>query len=209
MNIGGLRVGPLSGLALETFLHQARSAKPTYDHVGSTLDPERYGDKAMRCQFVDVGHGPEAFAAARRALRAWVPQLGLGARLEPPDQAVELGATVIVVLRCGPLRVLAPDRIVAVIDEPRRFAFAYGTLPGHPERGEESFTADHLDNDSGVTIRVQAEPGRVPARAVAPLVRRLQAAALGRYLAATASYVQAQTDVSGPDICPRPPPPSP
>jgi len=26
-------------------------------------------------------------------------------------------------------------RIVYVIDEPRRFSFAYGTLPGHAERG--------------------------------------------------------------------------
>ena len=30
-------------------------------------------------------------------------------------------------------------RVVAIVDEPDRFGFAYGTLPVHPEQGEESF----------------------------------------------------------------------
>jgi uncharacterized protein (UPF0548 family) len=37
------------------------------------------------------------------------------------------------------IRLRAPCRIVYVIDEPDRRGFAYGTLPGHPERGEEAF----------------------------------------------------------------------
>lgn len=198
MNIGGLRFGALPAPVLEKLLRQARSALPTYDHVGSTLDPDRYGDTAMRSHRLDIGYGPDAFVAARRALQSWVPQRGLGASIEPLDQPVELGATVIIVLRWGPVTVLAPDRIVAVLDEPRRFAFAYGTLPGHPERGEESFTVEHLASDVvRVIIRVQAKAGTAPARAAAPLVRRLQGVALQRYLAATASYVRTQIGTGG------------
>ena len=33
----------------------------------------------------------------------------------------------------------APCRVVYVIDEPDIRGFAYGTLPGHPESGEERF----------------------------------------------------------------------
>jgi uncharacterized protein (UPF0548 family) len=119
-----------------------------------------------------------------------VPHRGIGADVLPSGQLVELGATVLVILRWGPMFVVAPDRIVAVVDEPRRFAFAYGTLPGHPERGEESYTAEMRDDGTvRVTIRVQAGPATLPARVLAPVVRRLQAAALRGYLRAVADYV--------------------
>jgi hypothetical protein len=45
----------------------------------------------------------------------------------------------------GPITAIAPCRIVAVVDEPLRFGFAYGTLPGHPESGEEAFIIDNTD----------------------------------------------------------------
>jgi hypothetical protein len=51
--------------------------------------------------------------------------------------------------------VVCPCRVVHVVDEPRRRGFAYGTLPGHPEQGEESFTVTHEADDS-VVFRVAA-----------------------------------------------------
>ena len=41
-----------------------------------------------------------------------------------------------------------PARVVYVIDEPLRKGFAYGTLPGHPETGEEAFIVEYRDDDS-------------------------------------------------------------
>jgi uncharacterized protein (UPF0548 family) len=120
-----------------------------------------------------------------------VTHSGINAVLEPASQPVELGATVLVVLRLGPVHVIAPDRVVRVIDEPQRFAYAYGTLPGHPECGEESFTVEELaDGTVRATIRVQARAATIPARVVAPVVRLLQATALRRYLAAFAAHVK-------------------
>src|SRR5918994_957143 len=84
---------------------------------------------------VDVGTGRAAFDAAATALRTWVPHRGIGADVLPPGQLVELGATVLVILRWGPVLVVAPDRIVAVGDEPRRVALAYRTPPRPPGRG--------------------------------------------------------------------------
>ena len=190
MNVGGLRFGRLSDAERDRLLGRNRRASVTYDHEGSTLDPDRWTAPEVHGHHVDVGTGRAAFDAAATALRTWVPHRGIGADVLPSGQPVELGATVLVILRWGPLFVVAPNRIVAVVDEPRRFAFAYGTLPGHPERGEESYTAELRDDGTvRVTIRVQAGPATLPARALAPVVRRLQAAALSGYLRAAADFV--------------------
>ena len=76
-------------------------------------------------------------------------------------------------------------RIVAVVDEPDRCGFAYGTLPTHPEEGEEAFLVVRYDNGA---VRFDVEgvsrPRMPLARLVSPLADRLQDAAVHRYLAA-------------------------
>jgi uncharacterized protein (UPF0548 family) len=197
MRIGGLYFGALSADTRGQLLRAAREAVPTYSHIGSTLDPAQHDADGSRVRQLEIGHGRAAFAAAAQALRTWVPQRAIGADIEPPDQPVVLGATVLVVLRRGPVTIVAPNRIVGVVNEPRRFAFAYGTLPGHPERGEESFSVEHLPDDTvRATIRVQAGPGIFLAHAAAPVVRRLQLAALRRYLDAIADFVARATEQS-------------
>lgn len=193
MNIAGIRFGPLTRDEGDRLLAAARGSDLTYDHEGSTLDPACWTAPEMRSRHLDVGTGAADFAAARVALQTWRPQHGISARVEPGGQPVVPGATVLVVLRRGPCSVIAPDRIVAVVDEPRTFAFAYGTLPGHPERGEESFSVEHRDDDIvRATIRVQAGAATVLARAGAPIVRYLQRVALRRYLEAIAVFVRAE-----------------
>ena len=68
-----------------------------------------------------------------------------GAQFPTPESAVEL--------RLGPIKV--PCRVVYVVDEPTRQGFAYGTLPGHPERGEEALVIDRND-DGSVSFSVTA-----------------------------------------------------
>ncbi|NKX51519.1 DUF1990 domain-containing protein, partial [Arthrobacter deserti] len=41
----------------------------------------------------------------------------------------------------GPFRLRIPCQVVWAEEGSARTGFGYGTLPGHPERGEESFTA--------------------------------------------------------------------
>jgi uncharacterized protein (UPF0548 family) len=45
--------------------------------------------------------------------------------------------------------------VTYVLDEPRHKGFAYGTLPGHPERGEEAFALE-LHDDGAVTFTITA-----------------------------------------------------
>ncbi len=65
----------------------------------------------------------------------WGMLRGAGVRVEASTEVAAVGSEVLVGF--GPLR--APCRVVYVIDEPDRRGFAYGTLPGHPESGEELF----------------------------------------------------------------------
>ena len=49
--------------------------------------------------------------------------------------------------RLGPVTVSEPVEVVAVVVEPDRVGFAYGTLEGHPVSGEEAFVVDRDDQD--------------------------------------------------------------
>lgn len=65
------------------------------------------------------------------------------------------GDTVWLRIPVGPFSLKAPARVVYVINEKKRRGFAYGTLAGHPARGEESFVVE-LDEDGSVWLDVRA-----------------------------------------------------
>jgi uncharacterized protein (UPF0548 family) len=102
-----------------------------------------------------------------------------------------LGAEVVVAMPVGPLRILAPCRVVSVVDERAAYGFTYGTLPGHPESGEESFTVT-LDGDgmARFTIAVASRPADVLARLGAPVTHAVQRRALRGYLDGLRRFVE-------------------
>jgi len=65
------------------------------------------------------------------------------------------GDSVVLSIPFGPFQVTAPARIVYVVDELSRKGFAYGTLRGHPESGEESFIVEQTD-DGSVWLEISA-----------------------------------------------------
>lgn len=168
-------------------LGAANIADLTYGFVGATLAHEPV--VAVRRRSIDL---PRAgFEPALAGLREWVCHRGIGATVHPTRAPLEQGATMLVVLPVGPATILAPTRIVAVVDEADRFGFAYGTLPGHPEAGEESFVvARGADGAVTFTIAVAARP--VPLlRPVSPLVALAQRRALSGYLRSMRHHVEA------------------
>lgn len=168
----------------------AAATEPTYDGlVGRTLTGAAPGHGFVLEQ--PVGCGLDAFNAAREALRTLTPQRAV-ARIHPDDATATLGDDVIVAVPLGPVTVVATNRIVAVADELRRFGFAYGTLPGHPEDGEECFEV-RLAADGVVTARivVDAVPAIPLGRLVAPPVLFISRHYAHRYLAAIAQAVAA------------------
>jgi uncharacterized protein (UPF0548 family) len=87
-----------------------------------------------------------------------------------------------VVMRVGLWPFKVPCRVVYVVDEPTRKGFAYGTLPGHPETGEEAFIVEYRDDDSvWLTIRAFSRPSSWIFWVGYPLVRLMQAVYTSRY----------------------------
>ncbi|NQX13652.1 DUF1990 domain-containing protein [Microbacteriaceae bacterium VKM Ac-2855] len=84
----------------------------------------------------------------------------------------------------------APVRVVYVIDEPDEVGFAYGTLAGHPESGEESFVVEKRADDSvWIVIRVFSKPSSRLYRLGAPVLRRVQKSITKKYLRALLPHV--------------------
>jgi uncharacterized protein (UPF0548 family) len=71
------------------------------------------------------------------------------------------------------------------VDDERQAGFGYGTLPGHPERGEEAFLVERDDGgEVWFTVRAFSRPARWFTRAAGPAVVAFQHA-YARRLGAT------------------------
>ena len=92
-----------------------------------------------------LGVGAELFERASRSLLNWDMHRGAGL-VVVVDGPATLGRTVTLRPRSGPaawLRVSAPCEVTEVVDVDAARGFTYRTLPGHPERGWESFVVTH------------------------------------------------------------------
>lgn len=84
-----------------------------------------------------------------------------------------------------------PVRVIYVVNEPKRRGFAYGTLPGHPEDGEECWMVEQRDDGSvWITIRAFSRPATRWWWAVYPALRVAQAYYTERYLRALAGPIR-------------------
>ncbi len=146
----------------------------TYAEVGATQKKPHAGCVVDYTR-VKLGHGEDVFKRATLGLRRW-EQFRVGwLWASPGDAPIEPGQCVAVVARALGLWCLNAARIVYVVDEPRRFGFAYGTLPGHVESGEERFLIEVADDDSvWYDILAFSRPNHFLTRLGYPYVRRLQ-----------------------------------
>ena len=108
-----------------------------------------------------------------------------------PDGPLEVGTNVAMSARLPVGFVEVTCRIVAIVDEPDRFGFAYGTLSVHPEQGEESFIVVRSGGGARFEVQAVSRPIHPLARVFSPIANRLQDAAARRYLAAMTAAVSA------------------
>ncbi|MFI5931398.1 DUF1990 family protein [Actinoplanes sp. NPDC051494] len=154
----------------------------TYAEVGATRDaelPAGYGHVRLD---VSIGAGREAFERAADGLMRWDMHRGAGFRFTGSPGVAAPGTVVALRLGVGPVGLRVPCKVVYVIQEPDRRGFAYGTLPGHPERGEEAF-AVQLTGSGDVRAQIWAfsRPATLLARAGGPATRLVQAYFTKRY----------------------------
>lgn len=176
---------------LRGFFEAAAEAEVTYPEVGATKNGELPSGYRLDRYERRLGSGDGVFERAVEALRTWQGHLGAGVDVFPSGARVVTGGTVVFVLRAFGLWTVSPCRVVYVVDEPSRFHFAYGTLPGHPERGEVAMSVSR--NDGGdVTARVVSFSRTVDPLALAalPLTRLVQKGVTSRYLDGLAAAIE-------------------
>ncbi len=150
----------------------------SYSAVGATatIPPAGYAVDRTR---ITLGQGEEVFHQAKAALQRW-EQFKLGwVDAWSPDTPIQTGEVIAVMGRAIGLWWLNSARIVYVVDEPgpiSKFGFAYGTLPGHVECGEERFLIewDQANNTVWYDILAFSRPNHFLTRIGYPVVRRTQ-----------------------------------
>ncbi|MFT4199411.1 DUF1990 family protein [Gordonia sp. (in: high G+C Gram-positive bacteria)] len=157
-----------------------RAAPLTYDEVGRTAvgpvrgyrnfdksavlrrrDFDRAADELLSCQ-----------VQARSGLRVWAA-----------DVPLQEGTVMLMTMGVGPVALRIPCRVVYVVDEPDRKGFGYGTLPGHPESGEERFVLSRSpDGSVSLTVSAFSRPQTLLSRLGGPISRKIQDLMTDRYL---------------------------
>lgn len=131
-----------------------------------------------------IGRGDEVWSESSRAVLEWGVKTRSGFRVEPGGR-VRVGDRHQLRAVVGPFSVLEPVEVVAVVETDDRCGFAYGTLPGHPVRGEEAFVV-HRDGAGTVylTLRSLTRAGSGRWRAAFPAILVAQRRYRRRYLRA-------------------------
>ncbi|WP_343599463.1 DUF1990 domain-containing protein [Mycobacterium sp.] len=162
-------------------LHSLTELPFSYPEVGATAGPPPPGYHHLSVS-KQIGSGQRRFDAAADAVLRWGMQRGAGLRVTAGSEVAAAGTVVLVGI--GFLR--APCRVVYVVDQPGLRGFAYGTLPGHPESGEERFTVRRDPHTAAVFAEVSSfsRPATWWSRAGGPLARSAQRLIAARYVRA-------------------------
>lgn len=161
--------------AVRRFLDAERTRDVTYPDAGATRDRRHPPGFTRDHNRERLGTGAATFARACDALRAWRQFPARWTAIEPPDTPLVTGHTLGVLIHTLGGWWLNSARIIYVIDEPRRFGLAYGTLPGHAECGEERFLVEQLPDDTvWYDLFAFSRPRHWAARVGYPVTRALQ-----------------------------------
>lgn len=166
--------------------------RPSYRFAPGTVltDEVPAGSAALR-RSVDVGAAGDLERLGAAVLdwavqrRSGVAVRGADGRDAPPVEEGQEARVVIPLLRAGAVRleVAAPVQVVRVLDGPDAVGFAYGTLPHHPEVGEESFVVVRAGDRVRFELRALSRPA-FPYSLLPPVGRAFQRRFTARYLRA-------------------------
>jgi uncharacterized protein (UPF0548 family) len=183
-------VRPGSPASVRRAVDAVASAAPTYREAGATLHGEMPAGYHLHRSEVIVGVGRASFSRAAAGLQSWQAHRFPGLRVLPLDTRITPGADVLVALGTDICAVAAPCRIIEVLEEESRWGFAYGTLPGHPEQGEEAFLVSmSTTGEVHFAITSFSRPSGSLARVAGPLGRLVQRQITRAYLHALRSHV--------------------
>lgn len=118
----------------------------TYPEVAAT----HRGPLPAGYRHLQVRHrlGPGDLDVVGRGLLAWRVHAAAHVTVHAGAPVADVGVDVRTHLGAGPLRLVVPCRVVWVETGGHTVGFGYGSLPGHPFTGEESFRVER--DDAGV-----------------------------------------------------------
>ena len=145
----------------------------TYAEVGATRGgplPPGYAHLRVPTRL------PEgSFAAAAEAVLTWRMHRAAGVAIRASADRAAPGVRLHCGLGVGPAKLWAPCEVVWAVSEADRAGFAYGTLPGHPECGEEAFLVTREpDGTVRLTVTAFSRPASWLTRIPGPLIPPLQ-----------------------------------
>ena len=159
-----------------------------YPDIGATehgASPAGYRKVASRTY---LGEGAAAYHRVAEGILAWELQRRSDLRVRAESAVVVPGARVVSGFGVGPFRLSVPCEVVWVRRPvpgggPQSAGFGYGSLPGHPVRGEESFVAE-IDAQGRVFVSITAfsRPSNWFYAAGGALARRAQRFMTSRYI---------------------------
>jgi uncharacterized protein (UPF0548 family) len=147
----------------------------------------------------DAGYVPVSFDASGEPIPSEARSTGQEAVFSADGRRfLAPGDTAWLAIPFGSFSIKSPVRVVYVVDEPNRKGFAYGTLPGHPESGEESWIVDQTDDGSvWLTIRSFSRPSTPLWWSVYPVLRFMQWYYNARYFRSLSGPVDSGPEHSG------------
>ena len=159
--------------ALARLVARQGDCELTYTEHGATAGdlPRGYHHDEWEA---DLGaFSQDTFDRLADELRQWRVQTGSGLTIFPAEP-VRPGLTFALWFRLPAAYATAAGRVVYVTDEQDRSGFAYGTLPAHPEQGEEAFHLVRQEDRLVFKVRAFSRPRHWLARLGTPVSRALQ-----------------------------------
>ncbi len=131
-------------LGLRLLVRPTERVGLTYAEVGATLAGDLpAGYRALRVRYlVAPGSVPADAERLGDALLRWQVHAAAGVDVRPDADAAAPGVRLVSRPGVGPVHLSVPCEVVWTQRTPACAGFAYGTLPGHPFRGEEAFTVE-------------------------------------------------------------------
>lgn len=168
-----------SGEAVERFLREQSPLPFSYPEVGATRAAPPASGYNVDAYDVALGRGEATFERACAAVDAWKVYPSSWFKVYPDGAKPREG--LVFVTRINHLGVwsLNSCRVIYLVDEQGpivRRGFAFGTLPGHEEQGEERFRVswDRATDEVRYDVLAFSRPRSLLARLGTPVARVLQ-----------------------------------
>ena len=177
--------------ALDDLVRGQAACDLTYREAGATAGVMPPGYRHDRWEIDLCAFDHAAFRRLAASLRHWQPQLGAGFTIVPGRPVIP-GLTFALVVPLPIGYATCVGRVIYVTEAPEDFGFAYGTLPAHPEQGEEAFHVTRHGSRLMFTVTAFSRPRHPAARLGGPVTRALQ-------LRANRSYLRAMRRAAAPE----------